>query len=494
MKKLISLVLLSALFLSLFASASCGDNTNDSFDVSTSDAAMTDTVIEESTKIPDDLPEKDYKGRTFTVITFDQLLPDYVAETENGDVINDAVYSRNRDVSERFNVKLETMSDVSNVDVADFIAKTVLAGEDAFQLVAHHAVSTGGLAMKGVFMNWYDVPYVDFSKPWWSKSTVEDLTYGNDFALLAIGDYALSALAGAYCYFYDKPAAAEFQLDDLYSVVNDGKWTLDYVMDTVKNIYKDLNGNGERDGDDYFGLSQSIMSALNTYLWSSGGKIFEKDNNGIPTFVYKNEKINTIVEKVYELCYENDGVCTNRPKYPMSHYVAALAFKDNMSAFVAGTLDMTVNYFRDRQSEYGILPYPKLDENQKEYKTMADGYHAVLAVPKTVQDTEFVGIITEALNAESMKQVFPAYYETALKKKYSYDDESVKMLDMIVDSRVFDFGYIYDNWNGVSFYFQTLIGERKSKDFESYYAKKGPASEKYYEKLVNYFEEARNEG
>ena len=115
-------------------------------------------------------------------------------------------------------------------------------------------------------------------------------------------------------------------------------------------------------------------------------------------------------------------------------------------------------------------------------------------MPKTVQDPEFVGIITEALNAESMREVYPAYYEIALKKKYSYDDESVKVLDMVVDNRVFDFGYVYDGWKGMSFYIQRLIGDQKSKDFESYYAKNGPASEKYYEKLVNYFEEARNEG
>lgn len=267
-------------------------------------------------------------------------------------------------------------------------------------------------------------------------------------------------------------------------------------MNTVKDVYKDLDGNGERDGNDYYGLSQTLLSALNTYLWSSGGKIFELDKSGIPTLVYKNEKLNTIIDKIYALCYENEGVCTKRPQYPsdMQHFASALAFRDNLSLFISGTLDMTVNYFRERSSEYGILPYPKLDEKQAEYKTMVDGYHAILAVPKTVQDPEFVGIITEALNAESMREVYPAYYEIALKKKYSYDDESVKVLDMVVDNRVFDFGYVYDGWKGMSFYIQRLIGDQKSKDFESYYAKNGPASEKYYDKLVNYFEEARNEG
>lgn len=39
-------------------------------------------------------------------------------------------------------------------------------------------------------------------------------------------------------------------------------------------------------------------------------------------------------------------------------------------------------------------------------------------------------------------------YETALKTKYTRDDESIAMIDMIVNSRVFDLGYVYDAWNG----------------------------------------------
>ena len=162
---------------------------------------------------------------------------------------------------------------------------------------------------------------------------------------------------------------------------------------------------------------------------------------------YNNARTVDIIEKLYKLCYETEGVCMSRPTYETlsgsKHYIAALSFRDNLSALIPGTLDMTVNYFRERKGEYGILPYPKLDEEQDDYKNIVDGYHAALAIPKTISDPEFVGIITEALNAESNKIVFPAYYEVALKVKYAHDDESVQMLDKIVNSRVFDFGYVY---------------------------------------------------
>lgn len=58
----------------------------------------------------------------------------------------------------------------------------------------------------------------------------------------------------------------------------------------------------------------------------------------------------------------------------------------------------------------------------------------------------------EILNYESYKTVIPAYYETALKTKYSRDAESSEMIDLIFASRKIDIGdstlcgFIRDNF------------------------------------------------
>ena len=49
-------------------------------------------------------------------------------------------------------------------------------------------------------------------------------------------------------------------------------------------------------------------------------------------------------------------------------------------------------------------------------------------------------IILEALACESYKSVVPAYYEIALKTKYTRDEDSARMLDIIFENRVFDLG------------------------------------------------------
>lgn len=491
-KRSISSALAALLAVTAAMSASCGSTENGG-DTTASDNTVTTDAPEttDPRNIDDELPEMDFEGKTFTILTEQTAMVDVLAESMNGDVINDAIYNRNQSVSERFNTQIEIIGqDILENALDSTIEKSVLAGDEAFQLIVHHAIYASRLLLKDLFVNWYGLPYIDFSKPWWPKSTTEDLTYGDDKTIFAIGDLALSSIGGTYCYFYDKTGAENYGLDNLYDVVNDGKWTLDYVMNLTKDIYKDLNGNNERDKEDYYGLTQTLRSGLNAYFWSSGGKVITKGSDGELELTMNTPHTYDIIEKLYQLCYESEGVCTERDYtgFNWEGLFAGYSFRDDLSLMIGGTLDMSIKYFRERKGEYGILPYPKLDEAQEEYYTMVDGFHSILAVPKTISDPEFVGIITEALNAESYKSVVPQYYEVALKTKYTYDDESVKMLDMIVDSRIFDFGYIYDAWQGTAFYTETLIRDKKSKDFASFYASNSASAIDYYNKVFAFFD------
>ena len=49
----------------------------------------------------------------------------------------------------------------------------------------------------------------------------------------------------------------------------------------------------------------------------------------------------------------------------------------------------------------------------------------------------------EAVAAVNHELVIPTYYELALKHKYSRDDESAEMYDLIMESTTLSFGYLY---------------------------------------------------
>ena len=77
------------------------------------------------------------------------------------------------------------------------------------------------------------------------------------------------------------------------------------------------------------------------------------------------------------------------------------------------------------ESDFGILPVPKFDENQKNYGHSVSIHNSgILTVPLNAVELEMTGILLEALAAESRYVVIPAYYDIVLKDKYTRDVES----------------------------------------------------------------------
>jgi len=191
-----------------------------------------------------------------------------------------------------------------------------------------------------------------------------------------------------------------------------------------------------------------------------------------------------VVEKLVNTFSSYQGISTDFTggwNYGMN------AFSQSHAVFATGNIGASLWATADLDDDMGFLPYPKWDEAQEEYYTMVDGSHQALAVPTTATKMDMIGAVTEVLNAESWKLVTPAYYDVALKVKATRDMESVAMLDLIVNSRIFDFGYVYDGWEGPCFLLENLV-RAKNTNFESEYAKKEKTINKRYETVIDFFE------
>ena len=71
------------------------------------------------------------------------------------------------------------------------------------------------------------------------------------------------------------------------------------------------------------------------------------------------------------------------------------------------------------------------------------------AIPVTVADTSRTGDILEAMAAFSAYTLTPAYYDRTLMGKSVRDAESEPMIELILNSRNFDLGSIFD-WGGTA--------------------------------------------
>ena len=81
--------------------------------------------------------------------------------------------------------------------------------------------------------------------------------------------------------------------------------------------------------------------------------------------------------------------------------------------------------------------------------------------------------------------MLPAYFETALKKKYARDDDSSRMYDIIRNTMTLDFGYIYSNAIGFA---ESVFNEsyKKENSFASNLAsKKSTLETKLEEYMTN---------
>ena len=84
---------------------------------------------------------------------------------------------------------------------------------------------------------------------------------------------------------------------------------------------------------------------------------------------------------------------------------------------------------------------------------------------------------------ESYKQVTPAYFEVAMKEKYSRDNTSSQILDMLYASMYTDFGYCYSSTlNGIGMLRQ--LAADKTPDFASWYAKKEAGAKEALDNLI----------
>ncbi|MCQ2433225.1 MAG: hypothetical protein MJ175_11535 [Clostridia bacterium] len=484
----------SALLLSLLAAslAACGSGTEvpaDQNGIQTTTAIAAENenaepdIYDARKQISDDLPEADFGGAEYRIFCYGgNGSMYYEIPEETGDVIDDAVLSRNRTIEERFNCNIKVALDAEYAEGPKLISNAISAGEDAYDIIAFQVVQTGLLVPKGYFMNWYDVPHINFDKPWWSDSNKKDLTI-NDACFIAVGDMLITAVGNTYCVYYNKQIGQNYDMPDLFQTVNDGKWTFDYMVELSKDVYEDLNQNGAVDAtDDRFGYVTNAWSNVNTYLWAFDNPVFRMED-GVPVYTFRTEKINDIATKLVDSFYQYKGLHTD---IASAHGYAGDMFRRSLSMFANGSIGNAISTFRDMTDDFSILPYPKWNEAQDHYITMVDGSHESMQVPITASDLDRIGIITEALCAESYKTVFPAYYDVALKVKGARDEESVAMLDKILESRVFDFGYVYDGWNGASFLLQTMMQD-KNTNFESFYAKKEKSILKYYNKVIDYF-------
>ena len=442
MKRTIALLLTALMLLPL---AGCASGKADPRDTAADTTpAVTDPAV--TTAAPeavdpadvDDLPELNYDGATLGVYTRSQTFfhGEMIVEEATGDQLNDAIFDRQTAVEERLNLKIEETTG-ANTDAA---RSAIQAGDGSYKLVNARNVYTVQYASNGLGYLWSDVKNIDLTKNYWYDSINKNLTLANK-TFTAAGAYNLTSFDFTHVLLFNKQLVDDLTLENPYELVRNGQWTWDKFIEFGAKATNDVNGDGKMTLDDTFGYLSAAKQIPACFLEGIGVQFLAKDPaTDTPVFALSSDTrfVDTFT-KLFEIFWDSGMWYPEESNVNVPDSSQTL-FSQNQALMMNSTF-FYVQGLREMDADFGVLPYPKYDAEQKDYLSRIEGCELPL-IPACLsqEDADMTGAFLEAMASHSHKNTIPVYYEIYLKTKLSRDSESAEMFDLIFANRIFDLG------------------------------------------------------
>ena len=449
MRKSISLLLA---VLMAFLCVACGETPAET---TASDTSVVTAAPEaEGPDLPDSATLS-IGGEFHVLVSGNTTRNDYHSEGEEGTAVQIAIFRRNEMIKEKYGVE------VVDTDITGFgtvtgsgkgfttIYTEYMSGESTYDAASVGSYDVATMAYSGYIHDLNDIPYIDLEKPWWDQRANEDLAI-NGRMYYSTGEISVVDNYVTHAILFNKNMIGEYGLDNPYDLVNDDEWTLETFSRLGKSVGEDLNQDGIYDASDRYGIL-TWNDPTTAILACSGERIASVNDEGLIELTFFNERVVNLYDQYQALVfdqahvynYQYDNVTGKQTPSAVWNTNRDNIFNEGRAVFYMNTVG-TVERHRDSETDFGILPYPKLDKTQENFGHAVSAYHAqFVCVPELASDFERTGIILEELAYQGLKLVTPAFYDQTLVGRYIRDEESGDMLDIIFATHVYDLGAYY---------------------------------------------------
>ncbi len=377
-------------------------------------------------------PKRDYDGATFRILCTIQT-QQFFDESSHIDAVKSAVMTRNRKVSEQFDINLEYTAIDGNgsneVGFSETVRNTCLAGlgEECFDLVLPQSYYGVALGIEGLYYNFNDSEYLMKDKEWYYQSINENCGIEGQTYFLAT-TFLMDKTTAAEVVYYNVDLGDSFGIDEeeVYDLVIGGKWT----VDKLKTYAEYANGS-----EDILGVVSSAHGVRGMMIGCKTPFV-EKNNDGALAVTYYNEHLIEVFDKVFNFFNGNEyikaeALDANLPMFPKGKAVFALTYVHSM---------LETNNI-DSEVDYTVLPMPKFNEEQAEYITDVQRWELV-SVPISV-DAERACIILDALSYYNYDELLPVYWESLLGTRFARNEKASQIVEIIRNSIYYDFTAIF---------------------------------------------------
>ncbi len=467
-KKIIAALLLVVMMIPMVVACGTDDPVVDDPAANGSEAGGEGDVSDSESEsdqynINDDLGDIDLGGRTITIARVDRSW--YADEVKvdglNGNVINDAVFKRNQALQKDINITLAekkygTGATDDQYAVARNLRGNMESGTHAYDLIDSPAYCTIMYANEGILTDLKQLEAINFNKLYWAQHFNEAMSMG-DSQYMVTGATNLSFYRFTFVTFVNDTFLDENTTGgapDLFKVVEDGKWTIEYQKTLATQYYLDKGTTG-MDETDIVGLVTCDYLSVDPYWSSCEVPILKKTDDNWFKYEMDKTRLQGVVEQVQALLSPTNraAFCYDYTLY-QSHETGNGEQIEVAKKFAKGEAAMATlrlvevedpTTILNMSDKYSILPVPKYTEDQPTYYSFVHDSFSAYAIPATAQkaDLETYGQVLEKLASEGNRTVKQAYFETALKGQYSGDNaKSWDMLNMITNNVKIDAGVL----------------------------------------------------
>ncbi len=499
MKKRILACLLAAMMT--MPMVACGNSSEEK----QGETTPTDTTATEATETEPKLKSGVPEGTTFngeTVSIWYTTKSVSVAETyldlagdNNGETLADAMYYRNIEVEELLDVQLNYFdAQVTTDQTGASLEKLVMAGDTTYDMFSLIQWNAAKYAYQNMYYNMKEAPYISFDQPWWNYDYMKEMTIGEDKIYCMVGDVHVDSTRCMNCVYYNKAMYTDYYEDGdgMYDLVLEGKWTYDVLQQKAGEVWMDVDGDNTASFDDQLGYSLNDYNNVDGIMYACGVRATGRDENDVPVLTLMTERGVDALKKTYDIYYNTvGGLGMGLCKYATTEYEEDVMFRDKFSE------GSTMYYFgffysaeslRDMDDAYGIVPFPKLDEDQENYYSIAHDIISVMCLPVNCAKVDVSSAVLEALAFIGYEDVLPAYYESLLKAKYARDAKSAQMIELIRDNFITDVAYVYgDAFNQMGYACRNMVSA-KQENLATWYASKEKAALTNMEDLIEQFQ------
>lgn len=432
--KLLSLLMSLCLLAGSLSLAAC--STPDGESDTTDGGSIGETETEEDPRATLDNPEVNYDGYTFRVRSiasethYTALDPGKLT----GEAVNDAIYERNRKIESEYGIEFQC--DTSDI-TANYVTmeKQVMAGtgDDGYDLIMLISRNAFSAALQNYLINYERLPYVDTDKEYYFEAINKQFTIGNN-TFFAYGSENVNVFSLSSALFFNKEIVTEQGMGNLYDDVRNRKWTFDRLYSLAAEATNDTDGDGKiRFGDDVLGLIGNYDRTIPCFWIAAGEKLIIKDGEDLPVYTaHGNERMIDIMQEAAAQfatdAFDVYGADEKRLQ----------TFMDGKALFLSTGIG-ELHRLKAVELDYGVLPWPMYDENQKDYVSRC-GDAWLHCVPTNTKDPERTSVIMQALAYYSYGTVYKAYYDQALTAQYVRDPDSVDMMQIILSTLSVDLG------------------------------------------------------